>query len=62
MLLKNTLSEIRHKNIARGTTDPEIDSKFGDQVAPFAWFAKFATMLHNLNCHIALECPIGIIS
>ena len=30
------------------------------QVAPL--FAKLATRLHNLRCHIAFDCPIGIIS
>ena len=40
-----------------------IGSKFGHQVAaPFALFAKLATRLRNLDCHIALDCPIGIIS
>ena len=105
----------RIENIARGTTDPEIDSvtcisckfghqmaplalvenlfdhqmapdskfryhnlyklhiwppsgttwiglKFGHQVAPLALLAKLATRLRNLHCHIALDCPIGIIS
>ena len=45
---------------ASGTT--WIGSKFGHQVAPFALFAKLATRLRNLHCHIALDCPIGIIS
>ena len=40
----------------------QIGSKFGHQVAPFALFAKLATRLRNLDCHIALDCPIGIIS
>ena len=81
------------QNIARGTTDPEIDSvtciscKFGHQVTPLVlvaylttkwhnldWFkiwssggatcivCKVATKLHNFRCHIALDCPISIIS
>ena len=39
-----------------------IGSKVGHLVAPFALFAKLATRLRNLHCHIALDCPIGIIS
>ena len=91
-------------NIARGTTDPEIDSitwiklgknmapltlvanlatswrhlhglqiwppdgatciscKFVHQMALLALVIKLATRLYNLHCHIALDCPIGIIS
>ena len=32
---------------------------FGHQVAPLALFAKLATRLRNLRCHIALDCPIA---
>ena len=39
-----------------------IGSKFGHHLAPFALFANLATSLHNLHCHIALDCPVGIIS
>ena len=39
-----------------------IGSKFGHQVVPFSLFAKLATRLRDLHCHITLDCPIGIIS
>ena len=41
------------KNIARGTTDPEIDSvtwtKFGNNMATLALVANFATRWHDLQ-------------
>ena len=36
-----------------------IGLRFGHQVTPFTLCAKLATRLH---CHIALDCPIDIIS
>ena len=40
----------------------QIDSKFGNQVTSLALVLKLSTRLYNLHCHIALDCPIGIIS
>ena len=34
----------------------------GNQVAPLALVPKLATRLCHSHCHIALECPIGMIS
>ena len=39
-----------------------IGSTFSHQVVPLALFSKLATRLRNLRCHIALDCPIGVIS
>ena len=36
--------------------------KVGHQVAPLELFAKLATRLRNLRCHIALDCPILALS
>jgi len=48
--------------IANLATTTWIGLKFGHQVAPLALFAKLATRLRNLRCHIVVDCPIGIIS
>ena len=48
--------------VANLATTTWIGLKFGHQVASLALFAKLATRLCNLHCHIALDCPIGIIS
>ena len=34
----------------------------GNQVTSLALVLKLSTRLYNLHCHIALDCPIGIIS
>ena len=31
-------------------------------MAPLVLAAYLATRLHNLRCHIALDCPIGIVA
>ena len=36
--------------------------KFGHQMTPLALFAKMGAELRKLHYHIALDCPIGIIS
>ena len=59
-------------NIARGTTDPgywlynlnnlQVASLVLVDVNYIAWFKSWPTRLCHSHCHIALECPIGIIS
>ena len=48
-----TMSAFSHINIARGTTDPEIDSvswtKFGNNMAPLAQVANLATRWRHLQ-------------
>ena len=38
-----------------------IGSTFGHQVAPLSLVLNLAPRLGHLHCHIALDCPIGII-
>ena len=40
----------------------QIGLKFGHQVTSLELVLKLATRLSHSHCHIALECPIGIIS
>ena len=58
-------------NIARGTTDPEMDSvtwsEFGNNTAPLAFVAHLATRWHNLDWFkiwssggaICIVCKVG---
>ena len=55
-MAKNYFHRMRNKrpvNIARGTTDPEIDSvtwfELGNNMAPFALVANLATRWHHLH-------------
>ena len=39
-----------------------IGYKFSQQMVPLELVTSLATRWRHLHCHIALECPIGIIS
>ena len=53
MIIESENSQSESKNIARGTTDPEIDSvtwtKFGNNMAPLAFVANLTTRWRHLH-------------
>ena len=49
-------------SVANWATIICIGSKFGHEVSPLALVPKLATRLPHMHCHIAFNCPFGIIS
>ena len=52
-MVKYIITENQIENIARGTTDPEIDyvtwTKFGNHMAPLVLVANLATIWRHLH-------------
>ena len=57
-----TLADEGTNSILTDNANRAIQGIVAMQVTLLALVLKLANRLYNLHCHIALDCPIGIIS